>query len=98
MSRQITNILLVGVGGQGILLASEILSEAAMLAGARGHPVRAARLRSPEAEWRVSSGGRLLACSLSTPEGLGSSILVARDVTDAVQSGCVRRPDLRQVR
>ena len=33
MNRQITNILLVGVGGQGILLASEILSEAAMLAG-----------------------------------------------------------------
>ena len=33
MSRQITNVLLVGVGGQGILLASEILSEAAMLAG-----------------------------------------------------------------
>jgi indolepyruvate ferredoxin oxidoreductase beta subunit len=33
MSQKITNILLVGVGGQGILLASEILSEAAMLAG-----------------------------------------------------------------
>jgi indolepyruvate ferredoxin oxidoreductase beta subunit len=33
MKQQITNILLVGVGGQGILLASEILSEAAMLAG-----------------------------------------------------------------
>ena len=33
MSHRITNILLVGVGGQGILLASEILSEAAMLAG-----------------------------------------------------------------
>ena len=33
MSQQISNILLVGVGGQGILLASEILSEAAMLAG-----------------------------------------------------------------
>ena len=33
MSPRITNILLVGVGGQGILLASEILSEAAMLAG-----------------------------------------------------------------
>lgn len=33
MSQQITNVLLVGVGGQGILLASEILSEAAMLAG-----------------------------------------------------------------
>ncbi len=33
MSSQVTNILLVGVGGQGILLASEILAEAVMLAG-----------------------------------------------------------------
>ncbi|HEY5973979.1 MAG TPA: indolepyruvate oxidoreductase subunit beta [Geobacteraceae bacterium] len=33
MNDQITNILLVGVGGQGILLASEILAEAFMLAG-----------------------------------------------------------------
>jgi len=33
MSSMISNILLVGVGGQGILLASEILSEACMLAG-----------------------------------------------------------------
>lgn len=33
MSGAITNILLVGVGGQGILLASEILSETFMLAG-----------------------------------------------------------------
>lgn len=33
MSTAITNILLAGVGGQGILLASEILAEACMLAG-----------------------------------------------------------------
>src|SRR5512144_264636 len=33
MTASITNILLVGVGGQGILLASEILAEACMLAG-----------------------------------------------------------------
>lgn len=33
MNDAVTNILLVGVGGQGILLASEILSEAFMLAG-----------------------------------------------------------------
>lgn len=33
MSGSVTNILLVGVGGQGILLASEILAEACMLAG-----------------------------------------------------------------
>lgn len=32
-SEAITNILIVGVGGQGILLASEILSETALLAG-----------------------------------------------------------------
>jgi indolepyruvate ferredoxin oxidoreductase beta subunit len=33
MAETITNLLLVGVGGQGILLASEILAEACMLAG-----------------------------------------------------------------
>lgn len=33
MNSAVTNILLVGVGGQGILLASEVLSEAFMLAG-----------------------------------------------------------------
>jgi len=33
MNNRVTNILMVGVGGQGILLASEILSEALMLAG-----------------------------------------------------------------
>lgn len=33
MANRITNILLAGVGGQGTLLASEVLSEALMLAG-----------------------------------------------------------------
>jgi indolepyruvate ferredoxin oxidoreductase beta subunit len=33
MNGNVTNILLVGVGGQGILVASEIISEALMLAG-----------------------------------------------------------------
>lgn len=33
MNERVTNILLVGVGGQGILLASEILAETFMLAG-----------------------------------------------------------------
>ncbi len=33
MRDQVTNILLVGVGGQGILVASEIISEALMMAG-----------------------------------------------------------------
>lgn len=33
MTTEITNVLLVGVGGQGILLASEVLAETCMLAG-----------------------------------------------------------------
>lgn len=33
MSDAVTNVLIVGVGGQGILLASEVLSEAALIAG-----------------------------------------------------------------
>jgi indolepyruvate ferredoxin oxidoreductase beta subunit len=33
MNRNTTNVLIVGVGGQGVLLASELLSETAMSAG-----------------------------------------------------------------
>lgn len=33
MANKVTNILMAGVGGQGILLASEVLSEVLMLAG-----------------------------------------------------------------
>jgi signal transduction histidine kinase len=50
-------------------------------------PVVFERQRSGEAgEWRTPSDGRLLACMLTSPEGFGHSILVARDVTDAVRS------------
>jgi PAS domain S-box-containing protein len=38
------------------------------------------------AEWRVASDGRLLQCTLTRPEGFESSVLVARDVTDAVRA------------
>ena len=33
MNEKVTNVLVVGVGGQGILLASEVLSEVALIAG-----------------------------------------------------------------
>jgi indolepyruvate ferredoxin oxidoreductase beta subunit len=33
MSEKVTNVLIVGVGGQGILLASEVLSEVALISG-----------------------------------------------------------------
>ena len=36
--------------------------------------------------WRTTSLDRLLECSLSRPEGLGRSILIARDVTEAVSA------------
>jgi len=50
-------------------------------------PVVRDRQRSGEAgEWRLSSDGRLLQCTLTSPQGLGHSILVARDVTDAARS------------
>lgn len=37
MNNKVTNVIIVGVGGQGIILASEILAEAVMLAG---HDIR----------------------------------------------------------
>jgi PAS domain S-box-containing protein len=37
-------------------------------------------------EWRTSSAGRLLDCSLSVSEGLGHAILVVRDVTEAADA------------
>jgi len=37
-------------------------------------------------QWRRSSAGRLLECSLSTPEGLEHAILVVRDVTEEVHA------------
>ncbi len=50
-------------------------------------PVVAEQLREGgSAEWRMSSDDRLLQCSLSTPSELGHSILVARDITDAVRA------------
>ncbi|MFV2073289.1 MAG: ATP-binding protein [Thermoanaerobaculales bacterium] len=37
-------------------------------------------------EWRTSSAGRLLQCSLSVPEGIEQAILVVRDITDAADN------------
>ena len=70
MSR-ITNILLVGVGGQGILLASEILAEAFMLAG---HDVKKSEIhgmsqRGGSVVSHVRFGGKVF--SPVVPEGEG---------------------------
>jgi PAS domain S-box-containing protein len=54
----------------------------------RLRPVVAEQLRLGEAgSWRVESNGRLLRCSLTTPqEELGHSILVARDITEEARA------------
>jgi PAS domain S-box-containing protein len=39
-----------------------------------------------ECDWRAENQGRLLQCSLTSPKGLGHSILVVRDVTDQVRT------------
>jgi PAS domain S-box-containing protein len=50
-------------------------------------PVIAVRLQSGEdGEWRSECNGRLLQFSLTTPTGLGHSILVVRDVTEEVRA------------
>ncbi len=43
----ITNVLIVGVGGQGTLLASRVLAQAVMATGADGGRIRCEEERSP---------------------------------------------------
>ncbi len=71
MSRATTNILLVGVGGQGILLASEILTEAFMLAGfdAKKSEIHGMSQRGGSVVSHVRYGEKV--CSPIVPEGEG---------------------------
>lgn len=75
MNNAVTNILLVGVGGQGILLASEVLSEAFMLAG---HDVKKSEIhgmsqRGGSVVSHVRFGAQVF--SPVVPEGEGDILL-----------------------
>ena len=91
MSHQITNVLLVGVGGQGILLASEILSEAAMLAGfdVKKSEIHGMSQRGGSVVSHVRYGTEVF--SPIVPEGEGD-ILFGFELMETVRSLPLLRP------
>lgn len=91
MSNQITNILLVGVGGQGILLASEILSEAAMLAGfdVKKSEIHGMSQRGGSVVSHVRFGSQVF--SPIVPEGEGD-ILFGFELMETVRSLPLLKP------
>ncbi|NTV48099.1 MAG: indolepyruvate oxidoreductase subunit beta [Geobacteraceae bacterium] len=91
MSNQITNILLVGVGGQGILLASEILSEAAMLAGfdVKKSEIHGMSQRGGSVVSHVRYGAEVF--SPIVPEGEGD-ILFGFELMETVRSLTLLKP------
>lgn len=91
MSDQITNILLVGVGGQGILLASEILSEAAMLAGfdVKKSEIHGMSQRGGSVVSHVRFGSQVF--SPIVPEGEGD-ILFGFELMETVRSLPLLKP------
>ncbi|MDD2852655.1 MAG: indolepyruvate oxidoreductase subunit beta [Desulfuromonadaceae bacterium] len=91
MSNQITNILIVGVGGQGILLASEILSEAAMLAGfdVKKSEIHGMSQRGGSVVSHVRYGSEVF--SPIVPEGEGD-ILFGFELMETVRSLPLLRP------
>lgn len=101
MRDQITNILLVGVGGQGILLASEILSEAAMLAGfdVKKSEIHGMSQRGGSVVSHVRYGREVF--SPIVPEGEGDILFgfelmeTCRSLTLLRQGGTVIANDLR---
>ena len=92
MNEQIKNILLVGVGGQGILLASEILSEAAMLAGfdVKKSEIHGMSQRGGSVVSHVRYGTEVF--SPIVPEGEGD-ILFGFELMETVRSLPLLRPD-----
>jgi len=96
MSNSVTNILLVGVGGQGILLASEILSEAFMLAG---HEVKKSEIhgmsqRGGSVVSHVRFGSQVF--SPVVPEGEGD-ILFGFELLEACRALPLLKPGAKVV-
>lgn len=91
MSDKITNILLVGVGGQGILLASEILAETFMLAGfdVKKSEIHGMSQRGGSVVSHVRFGKAV--CSPTVPEGEGD-ILFGFELLEAYRCLPLLRP------
>ncbi|MBN2171286.1 MAG: indolepyruvate oxidoreductase subunit beta [Candidatus Krumholzibacteriota bacterium] len=85
MSARTTNVLLVGVGGQGVLLASDILSQVAMEAGhdAKKSEVHGMAQRGGVVSSHVRFGERVW--SPIIPEG-GADVLLAFEQAEALRA------------
>jgi indolepyruvate ferredoxin oxidoreductase beta subunit len=96
MSDGITNILLVGVGGQGILLASEILAEAFMLAGfdVKKSEIHGMSQRGGSVVSHVRFGREVF--SPTVPEGEGD-ILFGFELLETYRSLPLLRPGAKVV-
>lgn len=96
MSGSITNILLAGVGGQGILLASEILAEAFMLAGfdVKKSEIHGMSQRGGSVVSHVRFGGKVY--SPVVPEGEGD-ILFGFELLETYRYLPLLRPGARVV-
>jgi indolepyruvate ferredoxin oxidoreductase beta subunit len=96
MSDNITNILLVGVGGQGILLASEILAETFMLAGfdVKKSEIHGMSQRGGSVVSHVRFGREVF--SPTVPEGEGD-ILFGFELLEAYRALPLLRPGAKVV-
>jgi indolepyruvate ferredoxin oxidoreductase beta subunit len=96
MSTSITNILLAGVGGQGILLASEILAEACMLAGfdVKKSEIHGMSQRGGSVVSHVRFGKEVF--SPVVPEGEGD-ILFGFELLETYRYLGLLRPDARVI-
>ena len=96
MTTSITNILLVGVGGQGILLASEILAEAFMLAGfdVKKSEIHGMSQRGGSVVSHVRFGREVF--SPTVPEGEGD-ILFGFELLEATRALPLLRPGAKVV-
>jgi indolepyruvate ferredoxin oxidoreductase beta subunit len=92
MSERITNILLAGVGGQGILLASEILAEAFMLAGfdVKKSEIHGMSQRGGSVVSHVRFGKKIF--SPVVPEGAGD-ILFGFELLETYRALALLKPD-----
>ena len=88
---QTTNVTLVGVGGQGILLASDVLARAAAEAGldVKKSEIHGMSQRGGSVSSQVRFGGSVLSAIIPSGE---TDILVAFDVVEAIRAFALVRP------
>jgi len=96
MNGDVTNILLVGVGGQGILLASEILSEALMLVGydVKKSEIHGMSQRGGSVVSHVRYGKEVF--SPIVPEGEGD-VLFGFELMETCRAMQLLRPDAKVI-